>query len=188
LNQSDDIGKSDHVLGKRRNDDEEGSYQEGYTTSPRQKNIDEDNTSDIPDMPDISEEIDGGDQSSGTIYNDPRDVSLSLISIMEEYCKKDSTSKFDPAHSYILDLTATSKIIKEFTPEHWSKLVADRPDVVNVEYHKELDSIFDYLFGQQKGRWKNLRNIEPPEYKEEFSYDKDDWEKILWWIEWAVGR
>ncbi|CAI2200212.1 5157_t:CDS:2, partial [Funneliformis geosporum] len=155
LNQSDDIGKSDHVLGKRRNDDEEGSYQEGYTTPP---NIDEDNTSDIPDMPDISEEIDGGDQSSGTIYNDPRDVSLSLISIMEEY-------------------------------------------FVNVEYHKELDSIFDYLFGQQKGRrstiknihqartqWKNLRNIEPPEYKEEFSYDKDDWEKILWWIEWAVGR
>jgi hypothetical protein len=41
---------------------------------------------------------------------------------------------------------------------------------------------------QARNKWKNIRNIEPPEYKEEFSYDKDDWEKILWWIEWAVGR
>ncbi|RIA79984.1 hypothetical protein C1645_839506 [Glomus cerebriforme] len=69
------------------------------------------------DEANISEEIDG-DQSSDTTYNDPRDVSSSLISIMEEYCKKDSTSKFDPAHSYILDLISTSKIIKEFTLEH----------------------------------------------------------------------
>ncbi|RIA94243.1 hypothetical protein C1645_873574 [Glomus cerebriforme] len=163
------------------------NYQEGYTTSPPppQKNIDEANISDI------SEEIDG-DQTSGTIYNDPRDVSSSLISIIEEYRKKDSNRNLsNPAHSYILDLTATSKIIKRFYTG----------TLVNVEYHKELDSIFDYLFGQQKGKrstikniqqariqWKNLRNIEPPEYKKEFSYDKDDWEKILWWIEWAVGR
>ncbi|CAG8518977.1 15116_t:CDS:2 [Funneliformis mosseae] len=35
------------------------------------------------------EHIDG-DQSSGTNYNDPRDVSPSLISIMEAYCKKEN--------------------------------------------------------------------------------------------------
>ncbi|GES95999.1 hypothetical protein GLOIN_2v1487478 [Rhizophagus clarus] len=192
--EDDEIAKESGVMSsspQSRNEDLLPSHTIPPHIIPPQKNIYEAN---------ISEEIDD-DQSSGTTYNDPRDVSSSLISIMEEYCKKDSTSKFDPAHSYILDLTPTSKIIKEFTPEHWSELVADRPEVVNVEYHKELDSIFDYLFGQRKGKkptikniqqactqWKNLRNIEPPEYEEEFSYDKDDWEKILWWIEWAVGR
>ncbi|CAI2177786.1 8716_t:CDS:2 [Funneliformis geosporum] len=60
------------------------------------KNIDENNTSDIPDILDTSEEIDDSDyQSSNTIYNDSRDISLSLISIIEEYYKKDSISKFE---------------------------------------------------------------------------------------------
>ncbi|RIA89539.1 hypothetical protein C1645_738560 [Glomus cerebriforme] len=53
--------------------------------SPPQKHIDEANISIT------SEEIDG----DRNIYNDPRDVSPPLISIMREYCKKDSTSKFD---------------------------------------------------------------------------------------------
>jgi hypothetical protein len=38
--------------------------------------------------------------------------------------------------------------MKEFTPKHWSELVADRPKVDNADYYKELDSIFDHLFGQ----------------------------------------
>ncbi|CAI2193851.1 12146_t:CDS:2, partial [Funneliformis geosporum] len=76
-----DIRKSNHVLKK-----------EEMTIK---KNIDENNTSDIPDILDTSEEIDDSDyQSSNTIYNDSRDISLSLISIIEEYYKKDSISKF----------------------------------------------------------------------------------------------
>ncbi|CAB4415639.1 unnamed protein product [Rhizophagus irregularis] len=90
--------------------------------------------------------------------------------------------------------------MKEFTPKHWSELVADHPEIDNADYYKELDSIFDHLFEQNGKRlttkkihqvcnkWKNIRNIEPPEYKKEFLYDKNDWKKILWWIEWAVGR
>ena len=80
--EDDEIAKESGVMSpspQLRNEDLLPSH-----TIPPQKNIDEAN---------ISEEIDS-DQSSGTTYNDPRNVS-SLISIMEEYCKKDSTSKFE---------------------------------------------------------------------------------------------
>jgi hypothetical protein len=53
--------------------------------SPPQKHIDEANISNT------SEEIDG----DRNIYNDPRDVSPPLMSIMREYCKKDSASKYE---------------------------------------------------------------------------------------------
>ncbi|RHZ50307.1 hypothetical protein Glove_501g28 [Diversispora epigaea] len=127
---------------------------------------------------------------------DSESASPLLTSVMREYCEKDSTSKFDPARSHILDLSPTSKIAKEFAPEHWSRLIADRPDVINVTYHRELEPIFDHLFRKQKRlnirqartQWKSLRNVKAPEYGEELSYDKGDWEKIIWWIEWAVGR
>ncbi|CAI2191141.1 5063_t:CDS:10, partial [Funneliformis geosporum] len=128
------------------------------------------------------------------IQNNSSGIS-SLISIMVKYCEKNTTSKFDPANSYILDLSSKSTIAKEFTPECWSKLIADCPNVVTVEYHKELDVIFEYLFGKQiknvqqaRVQWENLRSIKAPEYKSEFSYGIDEWKKILWWIEWAVGR
>ncbi|CAG8580298.1 11605_t:CDS:10 [Diversispora eburnea] len=116
---------------------------------------------------------------------DSKSVSPLLSSVMREYCGKDSISKFDPAHSYILDLSSTSKIVKEFVPEHWSRFIADRPDVINETYHRELEPILDHLFGKQK---KSLRNVKAPEYGGELSYDKGDWEKIIWWIEWAIGR
>ncbi|RUP17810.1 hypothetical protein BC936DRAFT_139411 [Jimgerdemannia flammicorona] len=38
--------------------------------------------------------------------------SSSLVSVLKKYCAKPRTSKFDPARSFILDLTPTSKIIK----------------------------------------------------------------------------
>ncbi|CAG8642138.1 11396_t:CDS:2, partial [Funneliformis caledonium] len=132
--------------------------------------------------------------NSIAIQNNSSNIS-SLISIMVKYFEKNSTSKFDPANSYILDLSSKSTIAKEFTPECCSKLIADRPNVVTVEYHKELDVIFEYLFGkkiknvqQARVQWENLRSIKAPDYKNEFSYGVDEWKKILWWIEWAVGR
>ncbi|CAG8461395.1 7076_t:CDS:2 [Funneliformis caledonium] len=62
---------------------EKSSNDESEDDEIAKENIDEANISDI------SEEIDG-DQSSGTNYNDPRDVSPSLVSIMEAYCKKEN--------------------------------------------------------------------------------------------------
>ncbi|CAG8733294.1 19917_t:CDS:10, partial [Dentiscutata erythropus] len=125
-----------------------------------------------------------------------KSTSQSLTSVMQEYREKDSTSKFDPANSYILDLSPTSKIAKEFTPEHWSRLIADRPALINVTYHRELEPILDHLFGRQKKlsiqqarvQWESLRNIKVPEYKEDLSYGEGDWKKIIWWVEWAVGQ
>ncbi|RHZ87613.1 hypothetical protein Glove_33g69 [Diversispora epigaea] len=122
-------------------------------------------------------------------------INRTIIFVMKEYCKKDSTSKFDLAHSYILDLSPTSKIAKEFAPDYWSGLISDRPNVINAEYHSELKPILDHLFEQKRlniqqarAKWENLRNIKAPEYEEGFSYNKDDWKKIIRWIEWAVGR
>lgn len=51
------------------------------------------------------------------------------------------------------------------------------------------------MFGQKKwlniqqarAHWESLRNIEAPECKEELS-NQDDWRKIIWWIEWAIGQ
>ncbi|CAG8762416.1 4904_t:CDS:2, partial [Gigaspora margarita] len=40
---------------------------------------------------------------------------------------------------------------------------------------------------QARAHWESLRNIEAPEYKEELS-NQDDWRKIIWWIEWAIGQ
>ena len=51
------------------------------------------------------------------------------------------------AHSYILDLTSESQIEKEFGPELWAELIADQPAMANPEYHKEIESICDHLFG-----------------------------------------
>ncbi|CAG8619685.1 9989_t:CDS:2, partial [Ambispora leptoticha] len=105
-------------------------------------------------------------------------INRSMISVMKEYCKKNSTSKFE-----------------EFAPNYWSELISDRPNVINVVYHGELKPILDHLFErkrlniqQARARWESLRNIKAPEYEEGFSYNKDDWKKIIWWIEWAVGR
>ncbi|CAG8552276.1 6014_t:CDS:2 [Ambispora leptoticha] len=75
------------------------------------------------------------------------------------------------AHSYILDLSLTSK---EFSPYYWSGLISDRPNVIDVAYHNKLKPILDHLFEQK---------FKAPEYEEGFSYNKDDWKKIIWWIE-----
>ncbi|CAG8609814.1 12272_t:CDS:2 [Cetraspora pellucida] len=118
-------------------------------------------------------------------------INRTMITVIKEYCKKNSTS--NPAHSYILDLSPTSKIAREFAPSYWSGLISDRPNVINVEYHGELKPIHDQLFEQKRlniqqarALWEGLRNIKAPEYDEGFSYNKDDWKKIIWWIEWAI--
>ena len=122
------------------------------------------------------------------------------------------------AHSFILDLTPESKIEGEFEPKLWAELIADRPVITKSEYHKEIESICDYLFGplckkvryiwkfehfvtniyvlwylqkqpklyESRDKWKNLRDLKAPEYNNDFSYEKEDWEKILYWAERAV--
>ncbi|CAG8569117.1 8411_t:CDS:10 [Acaulospora morrowiae] len=123
--------------------------------------------------------------------------SSSLISIMEKYRVKQTTSKFDLAHSYILDLTPKSKIEGEFDPKLWAELIADRPVMAKTEYHKEIESICDHLFGplckkkqpklyESRDKWKTLRYLKVPEYNDDFSYYKEEWEKILYWAEHAI--
>ena len=60
------------------------------------------------------------------------------------------------AHSYILDLTSESQIEKEFEPKLWAELIADRAATIKSEYHKEIESICDHLFGPL---YKKVRHI-----------------------------
>ncbi|CAG8571483.1 14978_t:CDS:2 [Acaulospora morrowiae] len=148
-----------------------------------------------------------------------QNASPSLISIMEKYRVKQTTSKFDLAYSFILDLTPKSKIEGEFGPKLWAELIADRPVIAKTEYHKEIESICNHLFSplckkvryiwkfeyfvtniyafviftettetyESRNKWKNLRDLKAPEYNDDFSYEKEDWEKILYWAERAVA-
>lgn len=65
------------------------------------------------------------------------------------------------AHSYILDLTSESKIENEFEPKLWAELIADQPAMAKPEYHKEIESICDHLFGPL---CKKVRYIWKPEH------------------------
>ncbi|CAG8512591.1 7150_t:CDS:2, partial [Acaulospora colombiana] len=132
------------------------------------------------------------------LYSFSNEPSAYVILTMEKYCKKQTTSKFDLAHSFILDLTSESQIEKEFEPKLWAELIADRPATIKSEYHKEIESICDHLFGplckkkqpklyESRDKWENLRNLKAPEYNNDFSYEKEDWKKILYWAERAVG-
>nr|CAG8545437.1 5014_t:CDS:2 [Entrophospora candida] len=77
------------------------------------------------------------------IQNVSKNAPPSLISIMQEYCKKNLTSKFDPAHSYILDLSPRSKIAKEFASEYWTNLIADHPNFLVDKNLEELQDILE---------------------------------------------
>ncbi|RUS29903.1 hypothetical protein BC938DRAFT_480087, partial [Jimgerdemannia flammicorona] len=104
-----------------------------------------------------------------------------------------------PARSYILDLTPTSKIINEFSSDEWTKLLTNKC-VKASRYHHEIETITNKLFGpvgvrrstltlmQARQRWKELNCLPAPSHNDEFSYSKDQWEKILWWAGRAVGQ
>ncbi|CAG8805184.1 27500_t:CDS:2, partial [Racocetra persica] len=48
-----------------------------------------------------------------------------IMSVMEKYHAKSTTSKYDLVHSFILDLTPCSQIEKEVETEFWVELIAD---------------------------------------------------------------
>ncbi|CAG8470600.1 9641_t:CDS:2 [Paraglomus occultum] len=131
-------------------------------------------------------------------FYDESEFNINIILTMEKYCKKQTTSKFDLAHNYILDLTPKSKIERYFEPEIWAKLIADRPATAKPEYYKEIEFICDHLFGppskkkrwklnKYRERWASLRNLEIPDYDDDAPYERGDWERILYWAERAVG-
>jgi len=41
---------------------------------------------------------------------------------------------------------------------------------------------------QARQRWKELRSLPTPSHSDEFSYNEDQWERILWWAERTVGQ
>ncbi|CAB4439972.1 unnamed protein product [Rhizophagus irregularis] len=95
-----------------------------------------------------------------------------IMSVMEKYRAKSTTSKYDLVHSFILDLT-----------------------LFNATYYEEIGLICDYLFGplgeklrskklyESHDKWVKIRDLKAPEYNEGFSYNKEDWKKILYWVE-----
>ncbi|CAB4408192.1 unnamed protein product [Rhizophagus irregularis] len=89
--------------------------------------------------------------------------SFHIMSVMEKYRAKSTTSKYDLVHNFILDLTPYSQIEKEFEPKFW-KLRS-----------KKLYESHD--------KWVKIRDLKAPEYNEGVSYNKEDWKKILYWVE-----
>ncbi|CAG8694687.1 22526_t:CDS:10 [Cetraspora pellucida] len=96
--------------------------------------------------------------------------SSSLLSVLKKYCANKSTSLYDPAHSFIVDLSLSSKIRGQFSNEEWAKLVKRRPDVVQKSYYHEIESLISHLFGQKmdllqaRKQWYELRNLVAPKY------------------------
>ncbi|PKY58432.1 hypothetical protein RhiirA4_412114, partial [Rhizophagus irregularis] len=66
---------------------------------------------------------------------------------------------------------------------------------LNATYYEEIGLICDYLFGplgeklrskklyESHDKWVKIRDLKAPEYNEGFSYNKEDWKKILYWVE-----
>ncbi|CAG8466371.1 5931_t:CDS:10 [Scutellospora calospora] len=119
---------------------------------------------------------------------------FSLLSVLRQYCMKKSTSPYDPAHSFILDLSSSSKIRGEFSYEKWFEFLKRRPEVVKRTYHHEIEPFILHLFehdidlSQARSKWAELQNVNAPIYKKEFSYKKNNWKKIQWWIQRVVGQ
>ncbi|CAG8732479.1 17870_t:CDS:2, partial [Racocetra fulgida] len=93
--------------------------------------------------------------------------------------------------------TATERIERthfQFSTEEWVKLVKDRPDVVRKSYHHEIEQLISHLFSQKmdlreaRKRWYEIRNLDAPEHKNEFSYAENDWEKLKRWVERVTGQ
>ncbi|CAG8548826.1 3854_t:CDS:10 [Paraglomus occultum] len=124
--------------------------------------------------------------------------SSSLLSVLKKYCTNESTSPYDLARSFIMDLSLSSKIRGQFSNEEWAELVKRRPDVVRKSYHHEIESLISHLFSQKmdllqaRKKWYELRNLVAPStstrYNNEFSYTENDWEKIKRWVERVTGQ
>ncbi|CAG8693554.1 4525_t:CDS:10 [Funneliformis caledonium] len=117
-----------------------------------------------------------------------------LLPLLENYRAKETTSLYNPAHSFIIDLSPTSKIKGEFNDKQWTELVGRRPDAVRKIYHHEIEPIISHLFGQKadlsqaRKRWYELRNLATPKYDDSFSYAEVGWEKIKRWVERVTGQ
>ncbi|RUS33212.1 hypothetical protein BC938DRAFT_472603, partial [Jimgerdemannia flammicorona] len=140
-------------------------------------------------------DVDADDDSGNVVFmND----GASLVSVMQQYSARPNTSEYDPAHCFILDLSPSSKIERVMNPEYWGEILADRPQAVEVEYHQEIDTLCNHLFGSKDKRpmqlekarelWEKLRSVRSPLYSDDLSYNKGDWKKIIWWMEAAVGK
>ncbi|CAG8634719.1 9927_t:CDS:2, partial [Diversispora eburnea] len=118
----------------------------------------------------------------------------SLLSVLKQYCARETTSPYDPAHSFIMDLSPSSKIKDGFSYEQWSEFLKRRPDAVKKTYHHEIEPFIVHLFennmdlSQARLKWYELRNVVAPTYNNEFSYAENDWEKIKRWIERVIGQ
>ncbi|KAG9296820.1 hypothetical protein G9A89_002217 [Geosiphon pyriformis] len=77
--------------------------------------------------------------------------SLDLKSILQKYCAK-KTTLYDPAHSFILDLSQSSKIHSEFSHKLWAKSVSNKPDTTRKTYHHEIEPFIEHLFGKTEQR------------------------------------
>jgi hypothetical protein len=56
---------------------------------------------------------------------------------------------FSLAHSFIVDLSPSSKIKGEFSNEEWAELVKRRPEAVRKSYHHEIEPLISHLFGKK---------------------------------------
>ncbi|CAB4394303.1 unnamed protein product [Rhizophagus irregularis] len=75
-----------------------------------------------------------------------------IMSVMEKYRAKSTTSKYDLVHSFILDSHS---------------LFTDRKRKLRSKLHESRD------------KWVKIRDLKAPEYNEGFSYNEEDWKKIL---------
>ncbi|CAH1767727.1 15764_t:CDS:2 [Entrophospora sp. SA101] len=124
------------------------------------------------------------------ITNVQNSNNVDLLVIVNNYCNKPTTSQFDPARSYILDLTPESKIRKEFSSDDWSIVIEDNK-ITMTDYSSEISTITDKLFGLDGA--KGLKNISVvrkmledvknvPEPIHSSSYEIKNWDKIIRWI------
>ncbi|CAG8594939.1 10743_t:CDS:2, partial [Racocetra fulgida] len=89
----------------------------------------------------IEEELHSYDFYPTHLTNVLSQQTISLLSILTNYCAKSNTSPYD----FILDLSPTSKIRNEFSYEQWSEL-SKRPEVVKKTFHQEIEPFIVLLF------------------------------------------
>ncbi|RHZ79259.1 hypothetical protein Glove_150g88 [Diversispora epigaea] len=175
------------VQKKQRPDDEKGIL------TPRKKvNCVDASSPDKSENDSIFQE-NGNGYNEGSYLQQQTLNEFSPLSILKQYCTKKNTSPYDPAHSFILDLSPTSKIRNEFSHEQWFEL-SKRPDAVKKTSHHEIEPFIVHLFqnnmdlSQARLKWDELQKVDTPEYKNELSYNRDEWKKIRWWIHRVVGQ
>ncbi|CAG8670848.1 2098_t:CDS:2 [Rhizophagus irregularis] len=84
----------------------------------------------------------------------------------------------DPAHSFIINLSHSSKIKGQFNNRQWTELIKRRPGVVRNTYHYEIEPLISNLFSQEMDllqackKWHELRNLAAPVYNDGFLYAK----------------